>query len=312
MAKHGWFRNAGEYALAWPILKTLEWLPMAAARRLSEAVLRLTYHATPHWRRVANRNLEMALPDLSDGGRGEIIRGVYDSLGRVLLSLAKMPRIHAANVRDWIDYDGFEHFEQALEKGKGVLFMTAHLGNWELSSAAHALFGHPMHVMVRTLDNPFLDHLVDRRRTLRGNRTIRKQEFGRSLLQALRDNEAVGILIDQNVSGDDGLFVDFFGIPASATDGLAKIAMHTGAPVIPGFALWNPARQRYVLKFYPVLEMVSTGDAERDLLSNTQRCQSMLEQVIREHPEQWLWIHRRWKTRPAGEPALYGDLAPGP
>jgi len=312
MAKHGWFRNAGEYALAWPILKTLEWLPMAAARRLSKVVLRLTYHATPHWRRVANRNLEMALPDLSDGGRGEIIRGVYDSLGRVLLSLARMPRIHAANVREWIDYDGFEHFEQALRKGKGVLFMTAHLGNWELSSAAHALFGHPMHVMVRTLDNPFLDHLVDRRRTLRGNRTIRKQEFGRSLLQALRDNEAVGILIDQNVSGDDGLFIDFFGIPASATGGLAKIAMHTGAPVIPGFALWNPARQRYVLKFYPVLEMVSTGDAERDLLSNTQRCHSMLEQVIREYPEQWLWIHRRWKTRPAGEPALYGDLAPGP
>jgi len=307
MAKHGWFRNAGEYALVWPILKAVEWLPLALARGLSAAVVGLAYHLTPQWRRVAHRNLEMALPDLSGRRRGEIVRGVYDSLGRVLLSLARMPRIHPANVREWIDYDGFEHFEQALQKGKGVLFMTAHLGNWELSAAAHALFGHPMHVMVRTLDNPFLDRLVDRHRTLGGNRTIRKQEFGRSLLQALRDNEAAGILIDQNVSGEDGLFVDFFGIRASATSGLAKIAMRTGAPVIPGFALWNPAEQRYVLKFYPVLEMVSTGDGERDLLTNTQRCQSLLEQVIREHPEQWLWIHRRWKTRPAGERSLYGD-----
>ena len=307
MAKHGWLRNAGEYALAWPILKAVEWLPLAAARRLSEAVTGLIWRLTPHWRGVANRNLEMALPDMSRGQRGEIVRGVYESLGRVLLSVARMPRLNAGNIREWIDYDGLEHFEQAQRKGKGVLFMTAHLGNWELSATAHALFGHRMHVMVRTLDNPYLDRLVDRYRTLCGNRTIRKQEFGRGLLQALRDNEAVGILIDQNVSGDDGLFIDFFGIPASATDGLAKIAMHTGAPVIPGFALWNPAEQRYTLKFYPVLEMVSTGDAEQDLLANTQRCQQVLEQVIREYPDQWLWIHRRWKTRPAGEPGLYGD-----
>ena len=305
MAKHGWFRNASEYALVWPILKAVEWLPLALARGVSAAVLRLTYYVTPHWRRVADRNLKMVLPELDDERRCEIVRGVYDHLGRVLLSLARMPRLHAGNVREWIGYDGFEHFEQALQVGKGVLFMTAHLGNWELSATAHALFGHPMHVMVRTLDNPFLDRLVDRYRTRCGNHTIRKQEFGRSLLQALRDNEAVGILVDQNVSGDDRLFVDFFGIPASATDGLAKIAMRTGAPVIPGFALWNPAEQRYVLKFYPVLEMVSTGDQEQDILTNTQRCQSMIEQVIREHPEQWLWIHRRWKTRPAGESSLY-------
>ena len=305
MAKHGWFRNAGEYALVWPILKAVEWLPLALARGGSAAVLGLTYYVTPHWRRVADRNLKMALPELTGGRRAEIIQGVYDSLGRVLLSLARMPRLHAGNVREWINYDGFEHFEEALQEGKGVLFMTAHLGNWELSATAHALFGHPMHVMVRTLDNPFLDRLVDRYRRRCGNHTIRKQEFGRSLLQALRDNKAVGILVDQNVSGEGSLFVDFFGIPASATDGLAKIAMRTGAPVIPGFALWNPAEQRYVLKFYPVLEMVSTGDQEQDILTNTQRCQSMIEQVIREHPEQWLWIHRRWKTRPVGESSLY-------
>jgi KDO2-lipid IV(A) lauroyltransferase len=157
-----------------------------------------------------------------------------------------------------------------------------------------------MHVLVRPLDNPLIDRLVERRRTLSGNRIIAKKDFARGIVKALSANQAVGILVDQNASPDGGVFVDFFGVPACASPGIARIAAHTGAAVIPGFALWNQLENRYVLRFYPPVEI--SGDVQHD----TARIQRQLENVIRENPGQWLWIHRRWKTRPAGEPPLYG------
>jgi KDO2-lipid IV(A) lauroyltransferase len=151
-----------------------------------------------------------------------------------------------------------------------------------------------MHVIVRALDNPRIDALVERYRTRGGNRMVEKRESARVILKALARNQAVGILIDQNASPENGAFVDFFGIPACATTGLAKLAAHSGAAVIPGFALWNETEHCYVLRFYPPLPM--TGDAARD----TARLQKQLEAVIRDNPDQWLWIHRRWKpVRPA-------------
>jgi KDO2-lipid IV(A) lauroyltransferase len=181
-----------------------------------------------------------------------------------------------------------------------VLFATAHLGNWELSAYAHALLSAPMHVVVRPLDNPLIDAMVEHRRTLSGNHIIPKKDFARGIIKALAANQAVGILIDQNAAADGGLFVDFFGIPACASASFARIAAHTGAAVIPGFALWSDAEQRYVLRFHAAVEI--TGDVEAD----TAQLQRQVELAIREHPGQWLWIHRRWKTRPAGEPSLYG------
>ena len=278
---------------------------MPAARALAGSIARLARFVTPRRRQVAYRNLEIAMPGSDRATRRRIVEGVYENLGRILLSLSRMPRLDSGNIHDWIGYEGYEYFEQALGGGKGVLFMTAHLGNWELSAQAHALLGHPMHVMVRSFDNPLLDRLIDEYRTRHGNRTILKQDFGRTLLRALRNNEAVGVLVDQNVVGDDAAFVDFFGVKAAATSGFVKIAMRTGAAVIPGFALWNREEGRYVLKFYPPLEFAETGNPEQDFVTNTQRCQSKIEEVIREYPEQWLWIHRRWKHRPEGESELY-------
>ena len=183
--------------------------------------------------------------------------------------------------------------------GKGVLFATAHLGNWELSAYAHALMTEPMHVVVRPLDNPLIDRLVERRRAGSGNRIIEKKDFARGILAALHRNEAVGILIDQNASPDHGVFVNFFGIAACASTSFAKLAAHSGAAVIPGFALWRETEGRYVLHFYPEVPM--SGDAAAD----TAALQKKLEAAIREVPDQWLWIHRRWKTRPPGEGSLY-------
>lgn len=293
-------RNWAEYGLAWCLLKSLQWSPLPVAHRLARLYTRLFLDlAMPRFRRTANRNLAMAMPGLSSGERQQIVDGVFRSIARMIACFAKFPSIQRENAARWIRCEGAEHFENALRAGRGVLFATAHLGNWELSAYAHALLTGPMNVVVRPLDNLLIDRMVERRRGLSGNRLIYKKDFARSILKALAANEAVGILIDQNASLDSGLFVDFFGIPACAGAGFAKLAAHSGAAVIPGFALWSERENRYVLRFYPPIPI--TGDAARD----TQALQSQLEEVIRAHPDQWLWIHRRWKTRPPGESSLY-------
>ena len=305
MSKHGALRDLAEWALVWPILKSLEHLPLPLAHREAQWVAEALRAAAPRLVRVARRNLSFALPSLSERQRETIIDGVYQTLARSLLCFARFPQINRASVSQWIRYDGFEHFEQALALGKGVLFLTAHLGNWELSALAHALYGHPMHIVVRPLDNPYLDRLVARRRALAGNRIVDKTESPRRIFEALAANQAVGVLADQNASPENGVFVDFFGVKACASAGLTKIALRTGAPVIPGFALWEPKENRYVLRFWPPIEMSVSGDAEADVQANTQRLHSTLEQIIRCYPDQWLWSHRRWKTRPPGEQPIY-------
>jgi KDO2-lipid IV(A) lauroyltransferase len=292
-------RDSAEYCAALAVVGSLAFTPRPLAFRLAGFYTGLLDRAIPRLRRVALRNLEMALPSLTADERARIVDGVFRSIARLLVTFARFPGFDRENLSAWIRYDGFEHYERALERGKGVLFATAHLGNWELSAFAHGLLAKPMGVVVRPLDNPRIDAMVEARRTRGGNRLIEKKNFARSILKALAANEAVGILIDQNASLDAGVFVDFFGIPACAGTGFAKLAAHSDATVIPGFALWSDAEDRYVLRFLPPLEM--SGDATQD----TARLQTVLEGVIREYPDQWLWIHRRWKTRPAGEKELY-------
>jgi len=288
-------RDAVEYALARFALGSLTYSPVVVSRGLARCYASLLDLGLPRLRRVALANLAMALPALGREEHGRIVDGVFDSIARLLVTFARFPHMDRANIGQWIRYEGFEHFEQALRRGKGVLFATAHLGNWELSAFAHALLTAPMHVVVRPLDNPLIDALVARRRTMSGNKLIEKKNFARGILQALAANEAVGILIDQNASLDTGVFIDFFGIPACAGAGFARLAAHTEAAVIPGFALWSEAEQRFVLRFYP--EVRISGDVQQD----TERIHAVLESVIREYPDQWLWIHRRWKTRPPEE-----------
>jgi len=250
----------------------------------------------PRLRKVAYRNLAVALPD-EDAVR--ITDGVYRSVARMLVAFARFPDLRKSNIDDWIRYEGFEHFEEAKRRGKGVLFATAHMGAWELSAFAHALLAEPMHVVVRPLDNRDVDDLVEKRRAASGNTLIGKKDAARNILRALHKNEAVGVLVDQNVLPEEGVFVDFFGTPACAGTAFVRMAERTGAAVIPGYALWSELEKRYILRFYPLLTF--SGDVQSD----TQMLHDHLEQVIREYPDQWLWIHRRWKTRPAGEPSFY-------
>lgn len=291
-------RDTVEYSLAIVVLSSLAYLPRSVAELLARFYTRLLDLCIPRLRRVAMSNLRMALPEMQKDEHARIVDGVFRSIARLLVSFARFPRLNRDNISEWIRYEGREHFEQARAEGKGVLFATAHLGNWELSAFAHGLLAAPMNVLVRPLDNRGIDTLVARRRTLSGNRLIDKRESARSIVRALQKNEAVGILIDQNASLDSGVFVDFFGVPACAGTGFAKLAAHTGAAVIPGFALWSERERKYILRFDPQLTM--TGDATRD----TQALQRHLENVIREYPDQWLWIHRRWKSRPPVAPTV--------
>ena len=200
------------------------------------------------------------------------------------------------------DVTGLKRSEERLRRSEQLMVDTqgvAHLGTWELSAFSHAIMSAPMGVVVRPLDNQRLDAFVERRRGLSGNRLIGKRDFARPILQALRRNEAVGILVDQNVVPEAGAFVDFFGTLACSGTTFAKIAARSGAGVIPGFAFWSDEEQRHILHFYP--EVVMTGD----LTADTAAIQKAVENAIRERPDQWLWIHRRWKTRPAGEPPIY-------
>ncbi len=292
-------RNWAEYWFARLLVGKLACLPRPVADWSASAVTRVLDAALPRMRAVAMRNLELAFPEMREDGRRQIVDGVYRSLARQLVVFSRFPRIDRHTVSRWIRYEGFEHFEEALRRGKGVLFATAHLGCWELSAFSHALMASPMHVVVRPLDNPLLDGWIESRRSLSGNRIIGRGEYARSILRALHANEAVGILIDQNVAADEGVFVDFFGVPACAGSAFARFAAHSGAAVIPGFALWESVEQRFVLKFYPPIPI--TGDT----IADTQALYRQLESVIRQYPDQWLWIHRRWKTRPPGGAPIY-------
>ena len=257
-------------------------MPLAAALTTARLIASGFDRVVPKLRRVAIRNLELA----GFGSRPDIVDGVFESLARLLVSFAKFPNINRENIHQWIRYEGFEHYAAAKQRGRGVLFATGHLGNWELSAFAHALLTEPMNVLVRPLDNSVIDNFVERRRALSGNRIITKKEAARTILRALQNNEAVGILVDQNSMLNEGVFIDFFGVPACTNATFVRLAARSGAAVIPGFALWSTEERRYILRFLPPVEM--TGDTQRD----TQRLHHEIEQVIRAHPEQWLWIHR--------------------
>ena len=274
-----------------------------APRGLSESLgvlyARVLDRAIPRLRRTAHVNLAFAYPERNEAWRERLIDGVFASIGRMISAFAKFPQIDRSNVGDWIRYEGFEHYETAMARGKGLLFATAHLGNWELSAFAHALMAAPMNVVVRPLDNPIVDGIVEQRRAMSGNTLLSKRDFARSILQALKKNQAVGILMDQNTAAENGAFVPFFGKPACTNTTFAKLAARSGAAVIPGFAVWDASERRYVLRFYPAVDI--SGDEVED----TARIAAAIEAAIRENPEQWLWIHRRWKTQPAGEASIY-------
>jgi len=298
-------RRKLEYAAAWPFIKILGIMPRRLARACAISLGWAFYLLHFRLRQVGMRNLAMAFPEKSLAERKRILSGEFTSLGRQLAELCQFPRYTPENVDEVVVYDGLENYERAYARGKGVLFLTAHFGGWELSAFAHSLHGHWLHIVMRPMDNQYLDRLIEQYRTMHGNKTVAKDDFVRGLLAAMRAGETVGILMDTNMTPPQGVFVDFFGIPACTASGLARIALRTDAAVVPGFTIWDPTLRKYRLRFDPALELIRSGDAEADIVANTQLFTKVIEDYVRKYPDQWLWVHRRWKTRPEGEGPLY-------
>jgi KDO2-lipid IV(A) lauroyltransferase len=298
-------REMLEFAAVWGLVRFLGMLPRGLARGLGAAIGEVAYLGLSRLRRVGMRNLELAFPQSSESSREQILKQVYRNLGYLLAEFCLMRRYTREQATQWIRYDGLENYLAARDRGKGVLVLTGHLGAWELSSFYHSLMGYPMGMVIRRLDNPLVDRFVNRIRCLHGNRVIHKDDFARGLIASMRAGETVGILMDTNMTPPQGVFVPFFGVEACTASGMARVAARTGAAVVPGFLLWEKSEQRYVLRFGEELPVVSTGDAEADALENTAAFTSVIESYIRRYPEQWLWMHRRWKTRPEGEKGIY-------
>ncbi len=287
------------------VARPLGWLPRAVARLLVRVITIACYLGLSRLRRVGERNLELAFPQSSIKARKKILRHVFRNLGWQMVEFCRLPRYTAENTRGWIRTEGLEHFLAAEARGRGVLVLTGHLGAWELSSFYHSLMGHPMGMVIRRLDNRLLDEYVNSIRCLHGNTVLHKDNFARGLLHAMNSGETVGILMDTNMTPPQGVFVRFFGVMACTASGLARVALKMGAAVLPGFLLWEESERQYVLQFGPELIFSRSGDHEADILTATQQCNDVLEAWIRRYPDQWLWIHRRWKTRPPGEASIY-------
>jgi KDO2-lipid IV(A) lauroyltransferase len=298
-------RRKLEYAAAWPFIKILGVMPRALSRAFAMGLAQVVYLLHFRLRQVGMRNLEMVFPEKSVAERRRILRGVFTSLGRQLAELCQFPKYTPENIDEVVVYDALENYGRAYAQKKGVLFLTAHFGGWELSAFAHSLHGHWLHIVMRPMDNQYLDQLLQQYRTMHGNKTVAKDDFVRGLLAAMRAGETVGILMDTNMTPPQGIFVDFFGIPACTASGLARIALRTNAAVVPGFTIWDSDLQKYRLRFDPALELIRTGDLEADIAANTQIFTKVIEDYVRRYPDQWLWVHRRWKTRPEGQPPLY-------
>src|SRR5262245_62096201 len=259
-------KSALQYAAALALLKSFGWLPRFAAYPAAEMVATLGFRFAKRQRLAGIRNIQMALPSLREEEQRAILRGSFSNLGRLLVEFSHFPELNKNNIRDLVTYEGLENYKSAVSRGKGVIFLTAHFGAWELSCFAHSLYGNPMKFVVREIDNPKVEQLIESYRGLAGNTPIDKKNASRDILKALRNNETIGILVDQNTTRDEGVFVDFFGIPAATTTAVATLALRTGAAVVPGFLVWDAKTRKHQLCLDAPVELITTGDPTRDIV----------------------------------------------
>jgi len=278
------------------ILAIFGFIPLAVRREIFKAISLLFYHLSSKHRLITLHNLKCAYPEKNMKGLGKIARGAFRNLGTVVAEFFEIPSLTRENIDALVECKGFENYTRAMSKNRGVLFFTAHLGNWELMAISFALLGQPATFIYRPLDNPVLENLVTYVRACKGNKPLPKERATKQIFRRIKKNEVVGTLLDQNMAWQEGVFVDFFGRPACTTDGLASLALYTGAPVIPSFMVrMETGKYRFIIG--EEVTIINTGNPERDILTNTQNFTKIIEGFVRKYPDQWLWVHQRWKTK---------------
>jgi len=301
------WRNRAEYVALRFAVGFLAMLPLAIALRLAALIGLLGYALDARHRRVGMVNLAIAFPTKPLAERRRILRASFANLGRMAAEMAQLPRFSAAQLEDMVRFEDEPWWREAIqwERSGGVLVLSGHFGNWELLVYAHGMRGHPVHLVHRAIANPLVDRWLHRLRTRAGTHMIRKSRGAEGVLRAVRERGLLVLPIDQNSTRGLGVFVDFFGLPASTNTGMARIALRTGAPIIPVFMVRDGRRARHRVHVLPILEAERSGNFEEDVRHNTQRFTAVFEDMVRRYPEQWLWMHERWRTRPLGAPRLY-------
>jgi KDO2-lipid IV(A) lauroyltransferase len=296
-----------EYAIFRAAFRFFGALPLAVALRFGAWLGEIFYLFDRRDRRIALFNLNIAFPEKTVTEHRRILRASCRNLGRVAAEFCHLQRLDVARLSQIVSFADRAAWEHAIERAgqQGAVILSAHFGNWELLAYAHGVLGHPVTLVHRAMRNAIFDQAITAVRTTAGTRGIKKRAAAKEALRTLKQHGILAIPADQNQVFSYGVFVDFFGLPACTTPGPARLAMLTGAPVFPVFLVREGESGHHRIEILPEVEMVATGDRGADILENTWRCTAVIEDMIRRYPEQWIWFHKRWKTRPPGEPKLY-------
>lgn len=303
--KRSKFQTKAEYFAVRALIGAVGIFPLRTSMKIGRTAGKIINSLLPKLKKTGRRNLEVALHGLSDEEKKKILSGTFESLGRQLGFVSHFKNFTPEKIRELVEVVGKEHFDKARETGRGILFFTGHFGSWEIFNLLPPAFDQTMNILVRRIDNPLVENYIDGLRTQFGCKTLDKKKAARTMFRVLENGELLGILADLNVQEREGVFVDFFGLPASTTTSIAKLALKTDAIVLPAFALWSEEKQKYVVQLEPPVKYENTGNVKEDIRLLTQKITGVVEKYVRAFPEQWLWIHKRWNTRPRGEKGIY-------
>lgn len=309
MAKNSRSKTFAEAAIARTLLGSLALLPRNARVAAGRSFARIARRFLKRLYSRGLKNLGFAYPNSDEAWRIRIMNGLFDHYGMMLGEAAGFDRLSKQDLANLIDLKVDEkplgEYLKEKANGRGVLLVTGHLGNWEMLAFSIGAALEPIHFFARPIDNPIVEELVDKKRRAFGNVPVDKTNSVMRAMRVLKSGGMFGVLSDVNAHPKEGVFVDFFGIPASTHTGPALLAIRANAIIMPVFAIWNADGSKYIFEYAEAFEPSRTGDLEHDIQVTTQRYTAAIESVIRKYPDQWLWIHRRWKTRPPGEHELY-------
>lgn len=315
MAKKSKSQIRLEYAAARLILGVFGVLPRKSAIGLGVLIASAAYPFLGGLRRAGTRSLEIAYPEKTPEERERILRKSFQNLGRILGEVSQFPRATPEKLARMIELEfeseearnseEYKFYEAERAKGRGVILVGPHLGNWEIGVFAYSAFREPLQYLARPLDNPLIEEMTVNLRTRFGNRPINKTNSVGKAIEILRSGGVLGVLPDVNAHPKEGVFVPFFGVEACTASGVAMLALRTDAMIVPMCCVWDEKTGRYRAMYGKMIDPVRTGDRHRDVVETTALYTFEMEKFIRAYPEQWLWIHKRWKTRPPGEKPLY-------